>query len=180
MGRKLKHTDKLYQYLEQTNVLTNGTDAQIQAAKREWRRKYQTAWRKHKRAANQEITITFNPHELQVITSFAKKHKRSRTKFCKEAALAYCDQVFVIPDVLMVNSIREYLLMTYTSVQKLVEENKIKYDIGKELLQKIAKLEIEVLQCLHQPQNLTERIRDEIKKHPVYKDTLKDLLKTAQ
>src|SRR5579872_7003545 len=100
MKRKSKHS-ALYHYLEQANVLASGTDAQIQAAKREYRRQYQTAWRKRKRANNQEITITLDAHELQIITSAAKKHRRTRTKFCKEAALAYCTQAFVIPDILL-------------------------------------------------------------------------------
>jgi uncharacterized protein (DUF1778 family) len=176
--RKVKHTSKLYQYLEQANVLTSGTDAHILAAKREYRRIYQTEWRKRKRADNQEITVTLNPHELQTITAAAKKHRRSRTQFCTEAALAYCNQAFVVPDVFMVNSIREQLLMTYTAVQKLFEENRIKYDLGKELLQRIAGLETEVLQCLQQPKNLNKQILEEIRKNPAYIDTLKNLLKT--
>src|SRR5438046_2043646 len=102
MKRKLKHTSKLYQFLEQEGVLSNGTDADIQAAKKEYRRLYQAAWRNAKRKANCEITVTLNQQELRTISIASQKHHRAKSRYIREAAIAYTTKTFVVPDILTV------------------------------------------------------------------------------
>ena len=179
MKRRVKQTSKLYAYLEKTNVLS-GTDEDIRAAKREYRRRYQAAWRKAKRAANQEITVTFSQQELRTITQAAKRHRLARPRFVKLAALAYLNNSFVVPDILAVNSIQEYLIMIYSAVQKLFDENKVSYATSKELLQKIAMLETTVLTALKQPERIEDIMAAEMQKNPALAQTLRELLKTFQ
>lgn len=179
MKRKQKHTGKLYEYLEKAGALS-GTDVEIKAAIREYRKLYKAEWRRRKREANQEITVTLNPHELQIITTAAKKHHRSHARFLKDAALAYCTQAFVVPDMLMVNSILENLIMTGAEIQKRFEDNTLPYNVGKDILRKVEGLEAEILRCLRQPQNLEERILDEIQKNPTYTNTVLQLLQNAK
>jgi hypothetical protein len=177
--RKIKHTSKLYEYLERKDALS-GSDADIKQAKREYRRQYQAAWRKSKRATNQEITMSFNPQELRIITRASKRHKLSRPEFTKLAALAYLDHSYVVPDIFAINSIQESLIMTYSQVQKLFDENRISYEIGKELMQKINTLENAVLYALKQPERIEDRIKAEVTRNPGLVEILRELLKSVQ
>ena len=176
MKRKLKHTSKLYQFLEQKGVLANGTDAEILAAKQEYRRLYQANWRRSRRKADTELTVTLTARELQILTVAAQKHHRAKSRFLKEAALAYTTKSFVVPDVFTTNAILEYLTLAYTEIQKLFDENKMSYQVGTEALQRIATLETEVTKALHQPQCLEDRIIEAIRKNLRYKETLHHLL----
>ncbi len=176
MRDKLKHTSKLYQFLEQKGVLANGTDAEIKAAKKEYRRLYQASWRKHNRAANTELTITLNHRELQTINHASRKHHRAKSLFLKEAAIAYITKAFVVPDILTANTILEYLTLVYTELQKLFDENILPYQIGKDVLHRITSLETGIINALYKPQLLEDRILEEIQKNPKYKDTLHQLL----
>lgn len=151
MKRKSKHTSNLYQFLEQKGVLSNGTDADIKAAKAEWRRLYQASWRKQYRHSAKEITVPLTKDELKIISQAAKQHHRSKTRFLREATLAYINKRYMAPDPLTLLDIREQLALNYSVLQQLFEENIVSWDIGKELLQRMAELEHSLLSKLNNP-----------------------------
>jgi hypothetical protein len=148
---KPKHTSNLYQFLEQKGVLTNGTDAEIKAAKAEYRKIYQANWRRRQRHTSKEITITLAPDELKTISQASKKHNRSKTRFLKEATLAYINKRYLAPAPLTLLYIQEQLALNYSVLQKLFEEQIVPWDIGKELLRRMAELEHTILSKLNNP-----------------------------
>lgn len=177
MAKKVIHSG-VYQYLEQCGVLADPacSKERIQRVKKEYYKKYKTAWRRNKRKTNRELTIYLDPNELRIIQEGSKKHGRTLTKFVKMAAMAYLKRQFVVPDIYQVSEIKQQLLMNYGQIQKLFEGNYIPYQAGKELLDKYQNLEESVLKSLRQPECLEDRIMSAVRNKPEYKETLRQLI----
>lgn len=178
MKRKAKHTDSLYRFLDQAGVLS-GTDADIVAAKREYRKQYQARWRKERRHAQQELTVSFLPAELQVINGAARKHKMSRPKYVQAAAIAYMKQLYIVPDILSVHTLTQYLALAYNEVQKLFEENMLPHETGKEAMRRISEMEAEVKKALCRPEKIEDWLLSVIRSNPAVIETIRQLLNTV-
>jgi len=157
MNVKEKKTN-LYDYLE--SVLENGTQEEISLAKKDYWKKYKAEWRKNRRREQKEFTVSFNSKELRVLKPVVTKHKRSYTRFIKEATLTYAKQEFLVTDPVKVNRIKELLVLNYNSLQQLSEENILDEAIGNELMEKIAELESQILAILHNPKSLEQWLRE--------------------
>ena len=177
MKRKVKQGG-LYSYLEQSGILTNGTDEQIKSVKRQYWALYKASWRKKSRQANKEIRIQLTENDLRVITSAAKKYKRSKARYIKEAALAYLHRQFLVPDVLLVGEIRQLLTMNYTLLQQLKDTDSIPYQKQAILLKEFEAIEQQILSVLHHPVSLENEVAAVIKNNPEYKNILRKLLQT--
>lgn len=171
-----KHTISLYDFLKP--ILATGTEEDIARARKNYWNSYKAAWRKKRRKEQKEFTVSFTQKELHILKPAAKKHKRSNTKFIKEAALAYCQSLYLPPDSMAINHIRELLALNYNALQQLAEENILIGGIGNELMQKIAVLESQVVTSLHNPKTLEQWIRDTVNDNPDYRMKLTGLLKT--
>lgn len=164
MKRKVNRENSIYLHLKTNGVLENGTHEEIQSVRKEYWREYKRNWRVAKRRKEKEFTISFNQEELKILTSEAKRHKLSRTQFIKDTTFAYINNSFIVPDLLEVKRISQILAMTYNSIQELFEGNTIKFEIGRDLLHSINKLERDILPLLHHPKTLEEFIKLHIDK----------------
>ena len=75
MSRQNRKHNAYYQYMEP--FFEKGNDAEIQRAKKQYRKQYKAKWRKEHRKKNSEITTTWNNEEYSVLKTEAKKHKLS-------------------------------------------------------------------------------------------------------
>lgn len=144
MGKRKNHTNKLAEYLAISGL------PEAEARKVYWKN-YKANWRRKRRKEQKEFTISFDPKELRLIAEDAKRHHRSITRFIKKASLSYCTQQFLVPDLDAVNQISQSLLLIYSQVQEMTEDNNLSENVGNTLMEKITFLEAEVLSKLTNP-----------------------------
>jgi len=176
MKRAIKNKSGVYSYLCSTKVLETGSDKDIANARKEYWKGYKAEWRKKQRLETKEFTIVCTVQEVKDILEAARKHKRSRSNFIKESCLAYLHKRYLVPDVVAINSIRQQLAMNINTLKQLFDENKVSYQTGTSLLQKMAVLEQVVLAELHKPKTLEQLITETVLTSPAYKAILIELL----
>jgi hypothetical protein len=174
--RTLNSKSNLYAFLKSSGVLENGTHDDIQKVRKEYWREYKRIWRIKKRKTENEITISFASEEFKEISFESKRHNLCRTKFIKQACLAYINKTFIVPDAKETKRIAQHLSMTYNSIQELIEENKIEFKSGKSILEAFYKLEREVLPVLNNPKSLEILIKEHILKNSESKNSLIDFI----
>ena len=156
MKRKPNTKASVFAFLKSSGVLENGTHEEIQRKREEYWNEYKRRWRKMKRKSEKEFTLSFSAEDLKEISTEAKRHKLSRTKFIKQACMAYMNKRYIVPDAMEVKKISQLLSMTYNSIQEMFEENKVDKSTGQEILNRIFKLEREILPALQNPQSINE------------------------
>ncbi len=176
MKRKLNSKSSIYTFLKSSGVLMSGTPDEIRNARIIYWREYKRNWRKLKRRAEKEITLCLTADELQVITKEAKRHKISKTRFIKQACLAYLNKSFIVPDLKEVKKISQILAMSYNFIQEMTEENKMDFKSGKSILESIYRLEREILPVLNNPKSLEVLIKEHIEKNAKNKNSLVEFI----
>jgi len=164
MKRKVNKENTIYSHLKTYGVLENGTHEDIQKVRSEYWREYKRKWRVAKRRMDKEFTVSFNSDELKILNQEAERHHLSRTQFIKDTTFAYINNSYIVPDLLEIKRISQILAMTYNSIQELFEDNVIKFEVGRDLLDTINKLERDILPLLHHPKTLAEYIKLHIDK----------------
>lgn len=154
MKKKLNSKSSVYSFLKSSGVLDKGTNEDIQDKRGEYWREYKRKWRNQNRKKNKEFAISFSPEELKELSVVAKRHNVSKTKFIKQAYLAYINKSFIVPGIVEVRKISQLLSMTYNSIQESMESNKIEFKNGKDILERIYKLEREIVPALHNPKSI--------------------------
>lgn len=171
MKRKRVNTG-MWNYLESSGALQS-TDDVITAARKKYRQEYKRNWRKNYRKTNKELTLTLSYSEWELVTKAAQMHKRSRTRFATEAAIAYIYKSFIIPNDLEVRRIKEILTMNYNALEVLIEKHPVAYfQSGNKLLNTFSSLEKEILTLLHNPKSLEELIVDVVRENASRKKSL--------
>lgn len=153
MKRAIKKQSGLYAFLEP--YLAQGSEEAIAKARKAYWKEYRAKWRKNKRKVEQVFAVSFTKSELHIINKAARTHKRSRTRFIKEAVMAYINQQYLVPDVVTVHEIKELLVVAYTHIHKLSEERLVPEVMGKYLLLKILEMEKAVTEKLNNPKTVT-------------------------
>lgn len=177
MKDEIKNKNSLPEAL--ATILKTGSEAEIALARKNYWRVYKANWRKQKRIEQKEFTISFNAKELRVISTAAEKHQRSRTKFIKEAALAYCTRRFVTTDPLAVNQVRELLALNYNAMQQQWEKKSFLFEQDNHSpLSQMAALEKSVMEALQSPRSLDTLILEAINNDPEYRISIMQLLNT--
>ncbi len=154
MKPKVKNGSGVYAYLDTLGLLATSDESAIQKAKKKYWQAYKKTWRQNKRNSLKSTTVYLNQDEYKTIEEAAYKHKRCLSKYVKEAALYYTAQRFLVPDILLVNQLKETLTMNYCALQKLFEENMLPYNVGKILLERLTEIEQQVVEMLHKPKRL--------------------------
>ncbi len=139
----------VYQYLEASGVLDTGSSEDIAEKRKEYWRERKRISKREKRKRETEFKIYFTDAELLDISKAAKSHGVSKTRYIKQAALAYTYKRFLIPNQASVNHITQLLALNYAILQEAVEEKQP--NIAAALLQKMAYLEERVLTALCSP-----------------------------
>lgn len=171
----------LWAYLESTGVLTNGTDAEIKAAKKQYRKQYILNYKRNQRIENVEYSILLSAKngELEKIKTEADRHKTTNTAFLKLAVLAYINKTFIVPDKAQVAQLEQLLMKCLNEIKLLSgsrffkDGEKIKYEL---LAKRIEKLEIELSALFRKPPEIEEYINNETERNPDFKQNLIKLI----
>ncbi len=174
MKRRVKGRSSVYAFLHESGVLDTGTHEEIQSARKAYWKEYKRKWRNEKRRKEKEITVSLDNLELNSLSLEARRHKITRTQFLKLAAFAYINRSFIVPDKVEVRQIEQLLSMTYNSIQDLLENDAMSFNVGRDALATIRKLELDILPTLHHPKLMEEYLMEHIQKHP---DSRSKLLK---
>jgi hypothetical protein len=136
----MKKLNKLYDYLEQTGILQNGSNEDIIKAKKEYWKVVRTQWRAEQRKVSKSYTVFYKPDELKEIKIAAIVKKASITSFTKQSAiLAARGNTGVNKKTL--GEVRQMFFETYNSI-------KVKAQIEM-VLTEIILLEKKVLELIH-------------------------------
>jgi hypothetical protein len=119
--RKTPKGSPLWKYLEACGVLENGTDEQIIAAKRQYRKNYLHHFKQKQRKAKPGFTVMLSKENGQydTISLAAKKHSLAITAFLREATLAYIHQYYIVPDRMQVARLEQFLAQYLNEVQRI-------------------------------------------------------------
>lgn len=173
-GKKLS---AFYKYLEP--FLEKGNEQEIVLARKQYIRVYKAKWRKEKRRKEKELTISWTTEELKLLTIEAKRHKMSRSIFIKKSTLAYIDKRFIVPDILAVRTLLQFLAMQFNSIEEMICENKLNLQSGRELMEKINDQEKAVRIAMYSPKTLEQLITENILKDYSAKANIYRLLETV-
>lgn len=136
----MKRKSGLYDYLEQTGVLTNGTPERIANAKQTYWKAVRKAWRKKQREECKSYTIFLTPSEQTKLNKAVSTHNISATKFIKQAAMSKAMNTTGV-DARTMGQIRQLFFVAY---------NRCKDEASENILTDMIKLETSVLQLLKQ------------------------------
>lgn len=148
---------KLWEYLDSTGVLLNGSEADIQAVKRTYRKKYLLEYKKRQRATRAEFTVVLSKStgEYGTITQAAKKHHISVTSFLRKATLAYIQQVYLVPNTSQIAELEQLLANCLNEIKTIVKgRERTFWDRDKkldEIEKRIQRMEAQLNEVLRNP-----------------------------
>jgi|SRR5665213_154716 len=113
----------LWEYLESMGVLEKGTDEEIKAAKKAYRKIYLLKYKQNQRIKKPEFIISFSNEkgEFSRVQSAAKRHNMTITGFIRSSTLAYIEQRYLVPDSLKIAKIEQILAECLNEVQSIVK-----------------------------------------------------------
>ncbi len=90
----------MWDYLDSIGILEHGSDTEIKAAKRAFRKSYFRNYKKNQRIKKPEYVVNFSKGngELETVAKAAKQHKLSMTNFLRSAVLAYLRRTYLVPN----------------------------------------------------------------------------------
>lgn len=178
MSSTKKHKGEMWAYLEVSGVLEKGTEEEIKAAKKAYRKGYILSYRRKQRAGKPEFIVWLSKSngDYSKISLAAKGHRMPITEFLRTSALAYTNKTYIVPDRLQLAELKGLLSQCLNEIQTIVQQ-KEKYFWGKEqkfkdVEKRIGKLEWEISQKLKQPYTLEELTVKGIEGEPALRDRL--------
>lgn len=146
--RRLPKKGGLWEYLDQVGILENGTDEEIKAAKRAYRKNYFLSYKKEQRIQKPEFAINFSKDngEFETILKGANRHKLSVPSFVRQATLAYINQNYIVPNRDEVAQLEQLLSDCLNEIQTLVRF-KERFNFQKEEKLEIIEKRIEKLEA---------------------------------
>ncbi|MFH0866635.1 MAG: hypothetical protein V1904_10590 [Bacteroidota bacterium] len=176
----------MWAYLDASGVLEKGTEEEIKAAKKAYRKQYLLNFKRKQRTSKPEFAVNLSKDngEYSRISSTAKTHKTSIPAFLRMATLAYISKTYIVPDRLLVARLEQLLSQCLNEIQLIVKQ-KEKYFWGKEekfkdIEKRIEKLEFEINEVFQQPPTIVELVIREINKKPELKGQLLTILFSSQ
>ncbi len=113
----------MWDYLEDQGVL-NGTDAEIKAAKKAYRKDYLTKYKRGQRSRRPEFIVNFSQEkgEYGRIQYGAKTHKMPITGFIRQAALSYLNRTYIVPNKDQIARLEQVLSDCLNEIQNIVSK----------------------------------------------------------
>src|SRR5665213_189468 len=113
----------LWDYLEKAGVLEQGSDADIKAAKRAYRKQYLLEFKRRQRSSKPEYTIHFAKEngEFDRVAKAASRHRLTVTGFIRAATLAYIDNKYLVPDRMQVARLEQLLSQCLNEIKTIVQ-----------------------------------------------------------
>lgn len=177
-----RKNNKLWEYLEASGVLQNGTEQEIALVRKEYKKKYIKSYMRQKRNASPEFVIDLSKKngEYATVATAAKRHRKTITAFLKLSALAYLRQTYVVQDRERINNLELLLSECLNEIREITNSKdrlRFVWDSKIDIIEKrIEKLERELIRVLEHPQPLESVIKEAIQKDPSLKELLTQLI----
>jgi hypothetical protein len=146
-------------------VLERGTDEEIKAAKKAYRKNYLLHYKQQQRKKKPEYNVYFSKEngEYERIALAAKGHNMTVTAFVHLASLAYLQNTFVVPNRLQVAQLEQLLSDCLNEIRQLVSKKERFYwdreDKLRTIEKRIEKLEMQVNEVFRNPPMLSHNDR---------------------
>lgn len=151
------------EYLAQKGVLGK-SDEEIKTAKQEYKRMYKRESKKRQRLAKKEYRALFTKEEVRVIQATAKEHGKAVSTFIHDAALAYINTVFIVPNPDQVVAMERMLARIYLDIRSIKE--RVERGSGNQrldllsLMRGVEEMEGELRSLMRTPPRLLDLVRD--------------------
>lgn len=163
-----------------TPFLESGDEQVISTARKDYRKKYKTQWRKAKRKQIKEITTAWEKDEYKNLKDEANHHKECIARFMKKATVAYMSKRYVTPNEAQVTKVIQLLALTYNTISELKDESNIPAEAGRKLLLDIQQLERDIRIELFSPKTIEQTITEYIREKPPVKAHLIEFIQALQ
>ncbi len=122
MSKKGKH-HALWQFLEASGVLNNGTPEEIQGVRRQYRKVYMREYKSQLRKVKPEFMVQLSKHngDYGKVLTAAKRHKMSVTAFLRLATIAYIERKYLIPNNVLVGKLAALLESCLNDIRVITE-----------------------------------------------------------
>jgi len=151
MSRKVRKGTAIYAFLDDLGLLENGTAEEIAAAKKEYYRQLKREYKKRKSANERPFEIFLNSSELSHIAALADRLNMSRTRYIKEAALAYSMDKYLVPNTDVIYAIKDLLALNYSALEDLLDEKIVPASAEKRIIEQMADMEERICSLLFKP-----------------------------
>ena len=157
MKKLRKNKGAMWEYLEASGILEKGTDEEIKAAKKAYRKGYYLRYKRSQRKSKPEFIINFSNEngEHSKVKRAAEKHKMTMTAFIRSSVLSYLDQRYLVPNTDQIASLEQILSQCLNEIQKLVGVKEKYYWAREEkfdaIEKRIEKLEFDIYQVFRHP-----------------------------
>lgn len=182
MSKDCEHIATQREWLDASGVLANGTEEEIKASKRAYRKSYKTQHKRKQRQENPEFSIAFSRRngEHGRITSVALKHNMSVQSFIRKAALAYIGKTYLVPDRDFVARLAQLLSDCLNEVQGIAQaKNNWHWQIDEKydaIENRICVLETDMRRLFEFPAPIERAVRDAVDRNPSLRLSLLNLL----
>lgn len=185
MSRKGKH-GAIWQYLEESGVLVNGTDEEIKAVRREYRKQYMQRYKRAQRSEKPEFLVQLSKKDgtYTKIATAAKKHRMCVSAFLHLATVAYIDRTYLVPDRQLVGKLAGLLESCLNDVRAMssikTRQSQFSLEERYESIEKrIAQLETEIQKLFFFPTMLESAVAEGIRTDAALRDRLLIILSHA-
>jgi hypothetical protein len=147
----------MWDYLDSIGVLENGTDAEIKAAKRAYRKKYFLEYKRSQRKKKPEYTINFNEDngEHNRVILAAKNHDMTIPQFLRSAVRGYLERKYVVPNAHQVAQLEQLLSQVLNEIQGIARKKEKFFwernDKLESIEHRIERLELEIDRIFRHP-----------------------------
>lgn len=173
-------------FLDQSGVLEHGTDEQIRAVRKAYRKSYMQDYKRKQRKTNPEFLVQLSRADgtHAKISAAAKKHQQSVTTFLRLATLAYIDRSYLVPDRQLVGKLAGLLESCLNDVRAMAsiktKHSPFALEEKYELIEKrIAQLENEIRNLFFFPAILESAVAKAIRTDAALRDRLQIILSHA-
>jgi uncharacterized protein (DUF1778 family) len=176
-----KSKQGMWAWLQATGILKWGTEEDIKAAKKLYRRAYQRAYKKQRRAKRPEVTLSLNVDEHRYLSQMAKIYEMSLAQFIRAAALAYLNQVYLVPQASKVARLEQILSHYQNTFDRLADDarrngNDPTFKLYGTFANHFHKMEEHITQYLRYPHSLDKTIKQAIETKPAFRAKLQAYL----
>jgi len=168
----------MWAYLDAAGVLEYGTEEQINAEKKKYRKGYLLRYKQKQRANKPEVSVSLSKDkgEYSVISAAAKNHHMTITAFIRSATIAYINKTFIIPDRYQLARLEQLLSQCLNEIQTIVCKRE-RIFFGREdkieaIEKRIITLESEINVILKQPVSVEDIVINGIAEKPALREQL--------
>lgn len=143
----MKKQSGIYEFLEKTGVLTNGSKEDIIHAKKQYWALQRKEWKRRRRTEQKSYTVFLKPHELKQITPHIKEGSDGMTGYIKHAVLSYENTEATVHAKTM-GAVRALFFEYYNQLESLLQTHTADAHLTQQLLTLIEQLQEDVLNVL--------------------------------